>query len=119
MRRRGDKVFIRRPVKFTTIKDYTTTSYNYDLYDLCDETEEMYCIDEKPEAEKKPEPVKKTQHYGEYNDGVVNCKACESDEEQFKCSNFRRRTNAFDCSFLFNSKDCMSIDVQQQIRDKK
>jgi len=96
--------------------------YGYDYDDLYEELEDMNKNIRKPEEVKatpKPEEVKVTGHFGVYKDGVVNCTACDSDEEQFKCSNYRRRTNAFNCSFLFNNKDCMSIDVQQQIRNKK
>ena len=97
-------------------------NYGYGLYDPYDESDEEDWGDfnknlRKPEKAAAPKPeVKKTpRHYGVYKDGVVNCTACDSDDEQFKCSNFRKRTNAFGCSFLFNHKDCMSIDVQQQL----
>jgi len=102
-----------------------TTNYGYGLYDdfegMEEDMEEFNKSLRKPEDKKDPKPeVKKTpKHFGIYTDGVVNCTANNSDDDQFKCSNFRRKTNAFGCSFLFNNKDCMSIDVQQQIRNKK
>ncbi len=115
-------ISIRKPVY---LKEANNMHDYNDLYEELEELEEFKEFEElnknirkQPETAVQPEPVKETKHFGVYIDGVVNCTACGSDEEQFKCSNYRQRTNGFGCSFLFNLKDCMSIDVQQQIRDK-
>jgi len=116
MKKQNDSAF-----KFTKLTNgHIVGIYDYnDLYEELEEFEELNKnIRKQPEAAAQPEPVKTIGHFGVYIDGVVNCTACGSDEEQFKCSNYRQRTNGFGCSFLFNLKDCMSIDVQQQIRDK-